>query len=886
MPRSSPITTSFNAGEFSPVMESRVDIPKYASACKRLDNFFPMVQGPAVRRGGFRFIGEVKNSAQRTWLVRFEFSRTDSYQLEFGNQYIRFWKNRQLITVNPPAWSAATNYVPGDLVTQAGTAYYCIAAHINQVPPNATFWYPLTAGILEIPTPWTTANLNDNGLFNLRFVQSADVVYICHGSYAPRKLSRFSDTQWTIAAVTPVGGPFQPENITSTTVYASAETGSVTLTASTGVFQAGHVGSIFYLGQKSVVDVKQWEAGKAVAINDLRRSNGVNYKALAAGTTGGNRPVHSFGAIFDGDPGVQWQYQDPGYGAVLITGFTSSTVVTGTVVAMSSAATTPRLPNNAVGVANASTRWAFGAWSDVDGWPTQVTFFRERLCFARDQTVWLSVAGDYEVFNGRDDLGLIVADSAISATLLSQQVNDIQWIEPLNSSVEALVAGTAGSEFVIKSQTENEPFGPANSTAAIISTLGSKNIRPVHVKSVLLFIQKSGTKMHDVSYEFTSNGYASQDQSILAEHLLKPGIDEIVYQREPYSLVWARRTDGRLICMTYQREQYPDPPHGGWHRHSLAGGAFVESLSVIPSIDGTRDELWAIIRYTISGATKRYICVMEREFQDNDDPEDSFYVDAGVTRTRLQNGVLTVPAGADVDGATGLHFTCPSSLFSVVGGVVGKRITYRFSMTDADGTVTYQTASARITQFISLNEVVCTIENPFPTGLTSIAANGWSLTQNQVSSLSHLNGQTVDILVDGATHPPLVVTGSTVDLQIDYAKVQIGLTAPAKLQTVRYNSGSADGTAQGKLARIEHLVVRLLNTLGMRFGPDFDTLEDVDFRTATDPMNEPPPIFSGDKSLSFRDFYDRGPWVCITQPYPLPMTVVALIPQVTAYDRG
>ena len=335
MARASPMLSSFNAGELSPNVEGRVDVAKYPNGCKTLEGYIPLIQGPAKRRGGTRFVAEVKDSSTRTWLVRFEFNTQQAYQLEFGDRYIRFFANHgQVITSGVAAYNGATAYVVGDLVTNAGTTYYCIAPTTGNAPPNATYWYAQTGNIYEIPTPWISADLtNADGTFGLRFVESNDVVYICHQSYAPRKLSRYGATNWQISTFTTRNGPFKPLNTTTTTVYASAQTGvGVIVIASSPIFSASHVGSLFYIGQASVLNVAQWEAGKAVALGARRRSNGVNYVALNAAPTGGNKPTHSSGAIYDGDTGVQWQYEDPGYGYGLITGFTSTTQVTMTVI--------------------------------------------------------------------------------------------------------------------------------------------------------------------------------------------------------------------------------------------------------------------------------------------------------------------------------------------------------------------------------------------------------------------------------------------------------------------------------------------------------------------------------------------------------------------------
>ena len=885
MGRANPIVNSFNAGELSPRLEGRTDIAKYNSACKLLEGFIPLIQGPAMRRGGCRYVAEVKDSTARTWLVKFEFNTTQAYQLEFGNNYIRFYANHgQVIVAGVVAYSGATTYAVGDLASSAGVNYYCKAVTTGNAPPNATYWYPLTGVIYEIPSPYTTADLTDtDGSFRLRFVESADVMYIAHATYAPRKLSRLGTTNFVLSTVQPSGGPFKDQNITATTVYASVVSGAVTLTASTAIFTAQNVGSLFLLAQKSVLDVKTWEAGKAVVLNDLRRSNGMNYKALNAATTGGNKPTHSIGAVFDGDTGVQWAYQDPGFGNVLITGFTSSTVVTGTVVSPFPSNPASQLPGNAVLIANASTRWAFAAWSDIEGWPTQVSFFRGRLCFGRKQRVWQSVAGDYETFTAIGQSSLVTPDMAITIDLQSSKVNDLQWMESNSASVDSLVCGTAGSEFVIKSMTENSAYGTDNNTSVMISTLGSRNAQPVHSGNVLIFIQRAGSKLRDVTYDFYSNQFQSVDQSVLAEHIPKIGIVQIAYQQEPYSLIWGIRTDGLLVAMTYSREQYPDAPHGGWHRHPVGGSGFVESLSVNPAPDSSRDELWTITKRTINGVTKRYVEWMEWERRPNDDPQDQFYVDCGLTLNNTVNATLTPGAGATTAHLSGVAFTASAAVFAPTD--VGRQIHYTYTATDSEGVITYTVAKATITAYTSTTSVACTVDAMFPSTAV-IAALGWRLSVTTVTGLSHLEGQTVDVLADGSAHPQRVVTGGAISLQVGASKIHVGLPSPAKLQTMRLNAGAQDGTTQGKKARINRCTVRLVETGDLNYGINFTDQLDVDFRSALDRMDNPTALFSGDIILDWPGEYDTNPWLCFTVDQPLACMIVALMPQISASEQG
>jgi hypothetical protein len=99
--KASPLKDAFNAGEFSPLMAARVRIDKYANAYKYSQNMIPMVQGGATRRPGTKFVAEVKDSADITRLIPFEFSVTQAYILEFGDLYIRFYRDNGVIESSP-----------------------------------------------------------------------------------------------------------------------------------------------------------------------------------------------------------------------------------------------------------------------------------------------------------------------------------------------------------------------------------------------------------------------------------------------------------------------------------------------------------------------------------------------------------------------------------------------------------------------------------------------------------------------------------------------------------------------------------------------------------------------------------------------------------------
>ena len=115
MARVSVQLTNFTAGELSPRLDGRNDLSKYPSGCKTLENFIVYPHGSAARRSGSQFISEVKTSSKKTRLIPFEFSTTQTYILEFGDQYIRVYKDKGQVQSGGSAVEISTPYLEAEL---------------------------------------------------------------------------------------------------------------------------------------------------------------------------------------------------------------------------------------------------------------------------------------------------------------------------------------------------------------------------------------------------------------------------------------------------------------------------------------------------------------------------------------------------------------------------------------------------------------------------------------------------------------------------------------------------------------------------------------------------------------------------------------------------
>jgi hypothetical protein len=159
-----------------------------------------------------------------------------------------------------------------------------------------------------------------------------------------------------------------------------------------------------------------------------------------------------------------------------------------------------------------------------------------------------------------------------------------------------------------------------------------------------------------------------------------------------------------------------------------------------------------------------------------------------------------------------------------------------------------------------------------------------------VTGLSHLEGETVSVLVDGAPQTDKVVSsgGITLDAAGQYVKVGFGYVSRCK--TLRPEAGAANGTAQGKTKRIHKLFARFHQTVGIRVGRGFEEdgvpMDTQNFRPGSYPMGQPTPLFSGDKQLDYESDYDRDGFICFEQTQPLPCTILALMPHIVTQDAG
>lgn len=307
-------------------------------------------------------------------------------------------------------------------------------------------------------------------------------------------------------------------------------------------------------------------------------------------------------------------------------------------------------------MAGGTNRWARAAFNDTDGWPTSVAFFRERLFYSRGRTVFGSVVGLYDDFSRLDGPD-ITKETAVKLTLATDRLDLIRWLV----GSQALLVGSSRAELAIKEMTDQQVFAADNATGKPQTECGSTLLRPLRVGNEVLFVQRSGLKMREMKYDFATDSYQADELTVLSEHILKGGVADMDFQPEPDNLVWCAMQDGRLVALTYNRERGVV----AWAPHyvgapgmtvapdgTVSGFGIVETVASISSPDGTRDDLWMIVRRTINGVTRRFVEIMEdNRMAETDGLPFSFYMDAGISR--LAGAPTTTITGLDhLNGST------------------------------------------------------------------------------------------------------------------------------------------------------------------------------------------------------------------------------------------
>lgn len=146
-----------------------------------------------------------------------------------------------------------------------------------------------------------------------------------------------------------------------------------------------------------------------------------------------------------------------------------------------------------------------------------------------------------------------------------------------------------------------------------------------------------------------------------------------------------------------------------------------------------------------------------------------------------------------------------------------------------------------------------------------------------ITGLDHLNGETVEVLADGAVHPAVLVSGGSVTLNYAVTNATFGFGYTSEIETLPIDAGSQIGSSLAAITRITEVAVKFKETLGGSFGYDKDNTDIIQFRDAGDLMDQSPDLYTGYKVLKFNSGFHRDYKVYLKQDQPLPMTILHIV---------
>lgn len=607
---------SFGGGEVTPEFFGRIDDPRYQAGAAKLRNFITLPHGPAANRPGFAFVREVKDSAKRVKLIPFTFSTTQTMTLEFGDQYIRF-------------------HTQGATLLSAGVPY-------------------------EVATPYLEADL-----FDLHYVQSADVLTIVHPNYAPRELRRLGATNWTLAVISfvpslsaPTGLSASPTVATGTPIatdyfYKVTAVGDTGLEESTAsAISSVTVNNLLITGNYNTIS---WTGNGAKLYNVYKESNGLygyigqtnvqtfkddNITAdLGKTPPSGENPFVANGIVsvpvISGGSGygvgglfgffVGLTITDAtGTGASALAFVSSGVILSVVILSRGKDYTAPTFS------ASGGTGAVFGTavLSGAGNYPGAVSYFEQRRCFAgsinEPQNLRLTRSGtesnlSYSIPTRDDD--------AINIRVAAREANTIRHIVPLSN----LVLLTGAAEWRVTS-VNSDAITPTSVSVKPQSYIGANNVQPLIVNNNILYAASRGGHLREMAYNYQAGGYITGDLSLRTPHLFD-GFDvvDLAYAKAPQPLVWAVSSNGKLLGLTY----VPEQQIGAWHHHDTDG--LFESCCVVA--EGIEDALYVVVKRTIGGTTKRYVERMApRLFATQ---ADAFFVDSGATYSGAATTTIT-----------------------------------------------------------------------------------------------------------------------------------------------------------------------------------------------------------------------------------------------------
>jgi hypothetical protein len=594
---------------------------------------------------------------------------------------------RIVIDRGPVTFRCGTTAGDDDIISQTTLL---TGTHSLAFTPNAATVYPQfesllsrdvivdsitveASGAMTLPTPYATADLP-----NIRWTQSADVVFIACDGYKQRRIERRATNSWSIVEYDANDGPFLAVPSNGGKLSVSAAYGNITITATRPTFKSTNVGGLFRIftpGYNATFTVARDDTFTP-AIRVSGTGSGRNFTLVVAGTfsatvtlqrsfdgeTSGFADVGNYAAgthtISDGfDNSIAYYrvgiktgnytsgtvsltltFQGSGGGGGFVSGGSTSLGGRAGIARITSITNSLSAEAEVLSTFSSTTTsedWNEGEWSDRRGWPSAVEFYEQRLCWAGNDKLWASVSDSFTSF----DIDYDGDAGPINRSIGSGPVQTIAWL----LSMQRLLMGTDAAELVVKSSSFDEPLSPTNFAIKGASTQGSARIPAMKIDRRGVYVQAGLEKIYELAFDVETQDYDSRDLNKLATDILSAGVKRIGVQRQPDTRIHVVLEDGTVAILVYE----PREEVLAWYKWETTSGDEVEDVCVLPS--NTGDKVYYIVKRTINGSTKRYLERIVRDDECLGQP-DAYLADCHLAYSG--SAVTTITGLSHLEGET------------------------------------------------------------------------------------------------------------------------------------------------------------------------------------------------------------------------------------------
>lgn len=810
-------------------------------------------------------------------------------------------RNFKIASVNTGANTFVLQYMDGSNVNSTSMGAYTSGGSIEEV--------------YELATPYAEADLP-----NLQYAQSGDTITIVHPSYAPRDLIRTGDTSWSLSTIV-----FEPSIARpSTLAYISIDPGLYYKFIITAVDANTNEESLPGFGlARNITGITKANPGVITSnLHGFYNYDLIYIENIVGMTELNNKFFYVFNTAVNTFTLLDYDTLAP----IDTTGFTAyssggtmkrmhiSAFNVGTSLALSwdvvpnaayykiYVALDPLGPIErvATGLISLATANSFSSalpltlvpdynsphprnrkpFDSANNYPSCVGYTQQRKAFANTnnnpETTWLSHIGSYKNFR----IGYPIKDNeSVTYTIAGRKVNTIRHLVDL----ERFVKFTQDAEIVVQGGADGV-IRPGEINPKVQSNNGASSLRPLIVDTSALYAQARGSIIRDLLYNYQVDKYQGNDLTIFSKHLFEGyTIVDWDYQLNSNSIVWAVRSDGVLLGLTYVRDQQIV----GWHRHVFKD-AFVENVVVVP--EGNEDAVYLVVKRTINSRQVKYIERLSNRFIN--DLIDNKFMDSFLSYDGRYTGAISMTLSGGTTWAYDETLTLTSSSSYFSSADVGNEI----HLVGSDGSL----IRFKINAYTSGTVVTGNAHKTVPVAMRSIAISynaklgtSWSKAVDKLSGIWHLEGKSVSVFADrfvvgspnNASYPVYTVTNGSITLDKCYSVIHVGLPYLSDSETLDVDTANGEAVVD-KRTNITEVSLRLHKSRSCWIGsspPSDDNVNPLEGLTELKIRNienydSPVSLKSDIVNVQIESHWNSNGRVFIRNVDPVPLTITAIYP--------